>query len=215
MLPDYHCHRGIIVGSLLTASAALLTPLGATAGASMALAQDAAISPKATGTVILPRNDTILAYRPHPVVVTASTPARKPPGVAAAMGTVTPSPAAVPVPASASPAATYVPPPVAVSGTPQEYARSLMAQYGWGDGQFSCLDSLWTRESGWSYTADNAGSGAYGIPQALPGSKMASAGSDWATNPDTQVRWGLVFYVEPVYGTPCAAWDHEVADGWY
>src|SRR5690606_36548888 len=71
-------------------------------------------------------------------------------------------------------------------------ARSMaQSSYGWGDSQFSCLDKLWQKESGWSYTARNASSGATGIPQALPGSKMASAGSDWATNASTQVKWGL------------------------
>ena len=74
------------------------------------------------------------------------------------------------------------------------------------DAQFSCLQTLWTNESGWNYQATNPTSGAYGIPQALPGSKMASAGSDWETNPKTQVDWGLQ-YIHDRYGTPCQAWD--------
>lgn len=94
-------------------------------------------------------------------------------------------------------------------GSPKAYAESLV-----GSGQFGCLDELWNRESGWSYDAENPGSGAYGIPQALPGSKMASAGPDWQTNPDTQVRWG-VGYIDGTYGSACAAWSHEEADGWY
>lgn len=93
-------------------------------------------------------------------------------------------------------------------------AQQLMAsQYGWGGDQFSCLDSLWTKESGWNYQAYNP-SGATGIPQALPGSKMASAGSDWQTSAATQIAWGLG-YISSVYGTPCSAWGHSQAMNWY
>ncbi|MBD8078992.1 DUF348 domain-containing protein [Cellulosimicrobium arenosum] len=99
-------------------------------------------------------------------------------------------------------------------GSSRAIARSLAAQRGWGDDQFSCLDKLWAKESGWRVDADNPSSSAYGIPQALPGSKMASAGSDWRTNPATQITWGLG-YVEGRYGTPCSAWSHSVAVGWY
>jgi hypothetical protein len=101
----------------------------------------------------------------------------------------------------------------APSGSSQEIAQQLLSQFGWA-GQFSCLDSLWERESGWNVSADNPSSGAYGIPQALPGSKMSSAGSDWQTDPATQIRWGLS-YIGATYGSPCGAWSHEVADGWY
>ncbi len=69
----------------------------------------------------------------------------------------------------------------------------MLADYGWSDGQFSCLNSLWTKESSWDYTATNAGSGAYGIPQSLPASKMASVGADYRTNPVTQITWGLQY----------------------
>ncbi|WP_246115561.1 lytic transglycosylase domain-containing protein [Trebonia kvetii] len=99
------------------------------------------------------------------------------------------------------------------SGTPQQIAEQMLAEYGWA-GQFSCLDSLWQQESGWNVYAENPSSGAYGIPQALPGGKMASAGSDWQTNPATQIRWGLG-YIQGSYGSPCAAWGHEEAFGWY
>ena len=93
-------------------------------------------------------------------------------------------------------------------------ARQLMSsQYGWGGDQFSCLDSLWTKESGWNYQAYNP-SGATGIPQALPGSKMASAGGDWQSNAATQIAWGLG-YISSVYGTPCSAWGHSQAMNWY
>ncbi|RUQ98279.1 hypothetical protein [Labedella endophytica] len=94
-------------------------------------------------------------------------------------------------------------------------AREMAASdYGWGDSQFSCLSSLWQKESGWSYTAENASSGAYGIPQALPGSKMATVASDWRTNASTQIAWGLS-YIDRAYGTPCAAWSHSQSVNWY
>ncbi len=99
--------------------------------------------------------------------------------------------------------------------TPQTIAKNVMYTYGWGDAQqFSCLDSLWTRESNWNPYAANPSSGAYGIPQSLPGDKMASAGADWATNPETQIRWGLT-YIQGRYGTPCGAWSHSMSYGWY
>jgi len=93
-------------------------------------------------------------------------------------------------------------------------ARAMAAsKYGWGDGEFSCLESLWTKESGWNYKAYNP-SGATGIPQSLPGDKMASAGADWRTNATTQIAWGLS-YIDSVYGSPCSAWGHSQATNWY
>ena len=89
-----------------------------------------------------------------------------------------------------------------------------MLSAGFGIDQFPCLDKLFTRESGWNYKASNDSSGAYGIPQALPGSKMASAGDDWETNPATQIKWGLS-YIEGRYNTPCNAWSHSEDTGWY
>lgn len=97
---------------------------------------------------------------------------------------------------------------------PKSAARTLMADYGWGDDQFSCLDSLWTKESNWQYNAQNPSSGAYGIPQSLPAEKMAEFGSDYLTNPVTQIKWGLS-YINDVYGTPCSAWSHSQATNWY
>jgi len=96
----------------------------------------------------------------------------------------------------------------------QAAARDMLASRGWGDDQMSCLVSLWNKESGWNYKAYNSGSGAYGIPQALPGSKMSSAGADWQTNAATQVSWGLG-YISGRYGTPCGAWGHSQSTGWY
>jgi len=123
-------------------------------------------------------------------------------------GTPPPAASAQPTPsatASAAPAA---------SGSPQQIAQAMLGSFGWSSSQFSCLDPLWAHESGWSVTAYNAGSGAYGIPQALPGSRMASAGPEWQTNAATQIRWGLE-YIKGTYGSPCGAWDHEQATGWY
>jgi hypothetical protein len=100
------------------------------------------------------------------------------------------------------------------SGDPKAIAQAMLPQFGWSSSEFSCLDALWTKESGWDPHAENASSGAYGIPQALPGSKMATAGSDWATNPATQIKWGLG-YIRGSYGSPCGAWSHSEAYGWY
>jgi len=97
---------------------------------------------------------------------------------------------------------------------PQGIARILVREHGWSSSQFSCLRSLWQRESGWNPRADNPSSSAYGIPQALPGAKMASAGPDWRTNPVTQIRWGLG-YIADRFGTPCGAWAHSESHGWY
>ena len=92
--------------------------------------------------------------------------------------------------------------------------RALLAEFGFAESQFGCLDNLWTRESHWNPLAHNRSSGAHGIPQSLPGSKMASAGPNWRTNPVTQIRWGLG-YIQGRYGTPCGAWGHFQSRGWY
>jgi hypothetical protein len=102
----------------------------------------------------------------------------------------------------------------AASGSPRQIAQAMLGSFGWSSGQFSCLDPLWEHESRWSVTAANPGSGAFGIPQALPGSRMASAGSDWQASAATQITWGLR-YIRDTYGSPCAAWSHAQATGWY
>ena len=99
------------------------------------------------------------------------------------------------------------------SGSPKAIAQSMLSNYGWGQDQWGCLDQLWEHESGWSVTASNP-SGAYGIPQALPGSKMASAGPDWENNAATQIKWGLG-YIQSRYGSPCGAWSNEESAGYY
>ena len=101
-----------------------------------------------------------------------------------------------------------------LEGTPKEVAMNLLPDHGWGDSQFSCLEKLWNKESRWRVDADNPSSSAYGIPQALPGNRMAAYGSDWRTNPVTQIKWGLD-YIENTYGSPCSAWSHSVSKGWY
>jgi len=99
-------------------------------------------------------------------------------------------------------------------GTAQAIAYAMLHSMGMGDDQYGCLVALWDRESHWNVYASNSSSGAYGIPQALPGSKMASAGADWATNPATQISWGLG-YIDDRYSTPCGAWAHSESAGWY
>lgn len=102
---------------------------------------------------------------------------------------------------------------VTPSGEAQEIAHTKVLEIGWGEDQFACLVQLWNRESGWNTHAANS-SGAYGIPQALPGSKMAQFGSDWRDNPTTQINWGLS-YIQGRYGNPCTAWSHFLSKNWY
>jgi hypothetical protein len=92
--------------------------------------------------------------------------------------------------------------------------QQMAAAMGWTGLQWNDLYALWMRESGWNYQARNASSGAYGIPQSLPADKMASAGSDWQSNPATQIKWGLG-YIHDRYGSPAGAWAHEGSAGWY
>jgi len=96
----------------------------------------------------------------------------------------------------------------------RELGHQMMLDAGWDESQWTYLEKLWTRESQWTTTANNPSSGAYGIPQALPGSKMATAGADWQTNPATQIKWGLG-YIRDRYGSPQNAWAHSESVGWY
>jgi hypothetical protein len=98
--------------------------------------------------------------------------------------------------------------------TPRQIARQMLGSFGWSQGQFPYLNWLWNAESGWNKFAQNPYSGAYGIPQALPGAKMATAGPNWRSNARTQIRWGLR-YIRGTYGSPRRAWAHEAAYGWY
>ncbi|MFE1952421.1 MULTISPECIES: aggregation-promoting factor C-terminal-like domain-containing protein [Streptomyces] len=93
-------------------------------------------------------------------------------------------------------------------------AKAIAQQKIADSAQFSCFDKIVSHESGWNPKATNASSGAYGLVQALPGNKMASAGSDWKTNPETQIKWGID-YMKDRYGSACGAWAHWQANGWY
>ncbi len=104
-------------------------------------------------------------------------------------------------------------PPVS-PGTARAIGLEMVLARGWSEAEFACLDKLWTKESNWRVNAENRSSGAYGIPQALPGSKMASAGDDWRTNPATQIAWGLG-YIANRYDTPCGAWSFFQARNYY
>lgn len=99
-------------------------------------------------------------------------------------------------------------------GSAKDFALKTVTARGWEFTQYSCLVKLWERESNWRWSATNKSSGAYGIPQSLPATKMASAGSDWRTNPETQIRWG-VGYIDSRYGSPCAALAHSDEHNWY
>ena len=101
------------------------------------------------------------------------------------------------------------------SNTYQNYAHDLVINtYGWSEYDFQCLVKLWNRESGWNPNAHNKSSGAHGIPQSLPASKMRSEGADYYTNGYTQIRWGLK-YIKGRYGSPSKAWAHSQKKGWY
>jgi hypothetical protein len=103
---------------------------------------------------------------------------------------------------------------VSPTGRNQRIGKELAAARGWDGRQWNCLRDLWIKESGWSTRSSNASGTAWGIPQALPGSKMAKFGSDWRTNPVTQIKWGL-HYIDNRYGTPCKAWGHFQSRNWY
>ena len=126
-------------------------------------------------------------------------------------GTTAPIPVGNPAIPLAAPAAPLAAP--TALNQYQSFAQTL-ADTTWGPSQFPYLNLLWERESGWNPAATNPSSGAFGIPQALPAVKMASAGLDWATDGYTQIIWGIG-YIHATYGTPQAAWAHELAYGWY
>jgi hypothetical protein len=153
-----------------------------------------------TQTLIVARNVTSSAPLPNGVI---------PASIVRDNYTITVKTVALPVTRAPGAPAAGVPSP----GSAQAIGHALVLARGWGEDQYSCLVALFNRESGWRVNASNP-SGAYGIPQALPGSKMASAGADWQTNPATQITWGLN-YIAGRYGTPCGAWAHSQSSGWY
>lgn len=175
------------------------------------------------GSVSLPLDAQRRYFRPKgqsvaPQVTPSPTPAL--PSDDPSQSTPSPTPQPIPPPSTSAPTPTPSPttsplPAPAPVGAAQQTAEDMLASYGWSvSAQFGCLVSLWNEESGWNVYATNPSSGAYGIPQALPADKMASAGPDWQTDAATQITWGLG-YIQSVYGSPCAAWAHEQADGWY
>lgn len=128
---------------------------------------------------------------------------------------------------TSSPSAKPTPKVTTIRISPVAYSKSISSTKDYAKGklkkkfpkswkkQWNCLNPLWKHESSWNYKAKNPYSGAYGIPQSLPASKMKAAGKDWKTNPRTQVRWGLDHYIYKRYGTPCKAWGHFKNKGWY
>ncbi|WOQ70564.1 lytic transglycosylase domain-containing protein [Microbacterium limosum] len=133
---------------------------------------------------------------------------------------VTPKPTPTPEPVAprssgGGSASGWAPPAVSPDpGSAKAIAYDMVMARGWSSADYDCLVALWQKESGWRVNAHNRSSGAYGIPQSLPGSKMASAGADWETSAATQITWGLG-YIGGRYGTPCGAWGHSQARGWY
>jgi hypothetical protein len=147
-------------------------------------------------------DDTASAVLSLPVLQTLSSVVTSTPAALAVGPAIGASVAAAPVPQLKA-----VLPAAVIPTTPRQDAQALAAARGWGQQQWVCLDELWQRESNFRPTVANRRSGAYGIPQALPASKMASAGKDWRSNPVTQIQWGLG-YISARYGNPCNAWSH-------
>jgi hypothetical protein len=145
------------------------------------------------------------------VITLSSAPAAQP---AAAQPAAAQPAAAALAPATFRPIATLASAAISQRRANQHTAQRMIPRFGWGKRQWTPLNKLWNRESGWNKYAQNPYSGAYGIPQAVPGNKMASAGNHWRTNATTQIRWGLR-YIKSRYGRPRVAWDHELAYGWY
>ena len=102
----------------------------------------------------------------------------------------------------------------APNGQNKAIGCALVLQAGYPISEMACLEPMWSKESGWNPLARNSGSGSYGIPQALPASKMSAYGSDYLTNPATQIKWGLA-YIRDRYKSPCGAWSYWQGHGWY
>ena len=178
-------------------------------GAARAQAAQAAATPATPGAPAAappPPAPPAPAPAPAPTVTTSAAPpapSAPPSSPPAPTATPTPTPTPIPSPAPTTPATT---PSLAwMQANPRTVAQQIMPSFGFGSDQWTCLNSLWEKESSWNWAADNPYSDAYGIPQSLPGSKMATAGADWLVNPATQIKWGLG-YIKGRYGTPCAAW---------
>lgn len=185
----------------------VLACVGLTAGLTIAPAM--ATTPQSASAPTENTNTSIQSYAADPDLKPVQAPVR-----GSFTVYVKPPPAPV-IPPEPAPEPAWVPPRVTPDpGSAQAIAHEMVLGYGWSEDDFGCLVALWNRESGWRVNAHNEGSGAYGIAQALPGSKMASAGADWETNPVTQIKWGLD-YIKNRYGTPCGAWEHSEQVNWY
>ncbi|SFS16053.1 hypothetical protein SAMN04487783_2199 [Agrococcus baldri] len=201
--------RGVLSGlSLLAAAGFVLVTLAASPGAQV-MAEPASLPSEnrpgqaldaITGSQTALVRDEIVVHTPTPT----PTPTPEPVAAAPSGGGGGAAAASIAIPRAAAPN----------PGSAQAVAREMVLARGWGEDQYACLYNLWQRESNWNVYAQNRSSGAYGIPQALPGSKMATAGADWQTNAVTQISWGLG-YISGRYGTPCGAWGHSQSVGWY
>lgn len=190
------CMAGVAVVGALVAAGAIAQQIGAPSGPdSLASMVSAAEAPAATPEAVSAPMDAAISF--PGVKVSSSAPATAAPTTAAPVKAESSSVKPVDDPAAA-----------------QAYAAGQLGSFGWGPDQMSCLTQLWQRESEWLTSAENVSSGAYGIAQSLPASKMESTGSDWSTNYETQIRWGMG-YIQGRYGSPCAAWGHSNAVGWY
>ena len=171
--------------------------------------QVAAPAAPADNSVVAQASEVKPAEAPAPAAPAPAAPAPAPAPVAAPAPAPAAAPAAAPAPAPAAA-------PVAIDDPAgaQAYAASQLGSYGWAPSQMECLHKLWTKESDWKTTATNPSSGAYGVVQSLPATKMASAGADYRTNYRTQINWGLN-YVQERYGSPCGALNFHYANNWY
>ena len=205
MLPAFFL--AVVLVAVVAAAARVMSPNG-NGASSLALAIDSLPQSGSVALIVQERKNLIVMDDAVRTLTVASKPAMANPSQVIASQ----SAAANSSSSSASVTTAAAPPPD--PGTAQSIGYNMLPAFGFSQKtQWTCLLDLWNRESGWVYDAENA-SGAYGIPQALPGSKMASAGSDWATNPATQIKWGLG-YITQIYGTPCGAWNFELANGYY
>jgi hypothetical protein len=201
-------NRGVVAAGAALGSVSIAVGVlgGSAAQASATTASDTSVAPKTV--TVAPNRDSAAQERMAAEARTLTAQAAAVAAVAGATATAPPKPKHK-KPKRAARAAKRAP------LTPREMAKQLVAQHkGWKPAQFTCLNKLWTRESGWDAHNMNGGSGAYGIPQSLPANKMATFGSDWRDNPLTQIKWGL-WYIADRYGTPCNAWAHSERYNYY
>ena len=224
------CLAGVAVVGALVAGGAIAQQAGASSGIGTLASLVSAAEAPATTTAPPSTPAAHEPAAPEPAGAAAPEPAAPEPAEAAAPEPAVAAPidAAIAFPdvsvSSSASAAPAPPAPVKAEAdtikilddpaAAQAYAAGQLGSFGWGADQMGCLTQLWQRESEWLTSAENASSGAYGIAQSLPASKMESTGSDWASNYETQIRWGLS-YIQGRYGSPCAAWGHSNAVGWY